>query len=143
LRRRSQNADHKKHVAPDSKVPTRGQIFADSTAPIATAGVIFDDGTAIELVEDQSQPQHLSLLKFDGNIAEVSAQVSHRGQVYVPLKLDPSVRHALRLPQNYSPCGSTSELFGELVTLFAKVCDLAEDFRQLLAPSFLRLGAQT
>jgi hypothetical protein len=117
------------HVRGD---PKNSRNSTPSSVVIPTGGEVFDDGTVIEVIEDLSQPGGLALLKWNRHRATISPRIVHRGQTYVALTLDPSVRRALRMPSSCSDFVPTATLFEELVAVAAKFTDLAERFRERL-----------
>ena len=106
--------------------PNASKEPAGSNSVIPTAGRVFEDGTLIELVEDLTRTDGLSLLFWNGRKAVVSPRVVHEGQACVPLALHPSVRRALRLASGPSPITSTADLFEQLVTLTGRFTGLPE-----------------
>jgi hypothetical protein len=99
----------------------------DGSTAIPTAGIVFEDGGVIELVENSTQPDGLGLLMRKGRRSVAARRVVHAKQAYVPPQLTPSLRRALRLPQNSSPIISTADLFAKLLALALRFTDLAED----------------
>jgi len=99
---------------------------------IETSGEIFDDGSAIELVEDLTQPTGVSLLRWRQGKVRISPEFVHQGRSYVPVTLDLSVRRALRLPSHCSAFGTTGLLFDQLVALAAEYTGLADHLLQQL-----------
>jgi hypothetical protein len=88
---------------------------------LATAGEIFSDGSIIELVAARpGTSDDMALLLWDGRKAKIAKEVEYRGQLYQPIELHHSIRHALRLPHCASSYGSTRQLVGELAGLFER-----------------------
>ena len=69
------------------------------------------------------------MLKWSHNRAAASPRALHKGKVYFPLPLNPSVRRALRLLSSCSGFVSTALLFRG-VALVAKFTDLIKPFRE-------------
>jgi len=119
-----------------SSSPTGGATLRtiphDGSAAIPTAGIIFEDGGIIELVENSAQPDGLGLLMRMGRKSVAARRVVHGRRSYIPPHLTPSLRRALRLPQNSSPIISTADLFAKLLALARTFTDLAEDSCSLL-----------
>jgi hypothetical protein len=78
--------------------------------PIETTGELFAGGASIELIVD-AETECLNLLLWDGENYSVAPRIEHRGQVYVPASLDPSVLRAVRWPTKCADYGSTNKLF--------------------------------
>lgn len=90
---------------------------ASAAEPIPTAGELFSDGYAIELVCDASR-RDLNLLLSDGTNQKIAPQVEHGGRVYTPLRLKPGLQQAVVLPVQAVEYGSTSDLFSSARELF-------------------------
>ena len=97
--------------------------------PIPTAGELFPDGSAIELVRSG---RRLDLLKWDGQHATLDCLAEHQGSRYRPAVIDPTIFRALRLPARTAPCGPTRQLFTALMEVLARY-GLPGESAQLLA----------
>jgi hypothetical protein len=91
---------------------------------IATSSVVFSDGSLIELVASANDGKP-ALLFFNGKRVRIAPQIHHLGQLYQPLKLDMSLRQALRLPGAAKTYGSTKALFGGVASLFDRYVGLS------------------
>jgi hypothetical protein len=112
--------------------------WASAKGPrIPTAGELFPDGHAIELVADPEHRGKLKLLEWDGKKATAASLVAHGGLVYEPLGLENSIFRAMRLPTRCAEYASTKDLFADVAGLFKKYLDLPEhDADQLAGWSF-------
>ena len=81
---------------------------------IPTAGEIFPDGVALELIRDQSDPKHLRVLAWQGKILEEGLRLSHHGRLYEALHVEPSVASAMCVPSSVAPPETTRTLFDAL-----------------------------
>lgn len=99
---------------------------------VPTAGKVLDDGTIIELIADPSDPVALALVKWDGQELEIGSQIMHRGNLYIPLLMPPTVRGALRLPSGCGPGGAMMQLFTRLMAVFEKLTSLTDYARRLV-----------
>lgn len=106
-------------------LPPSSHVEGDSGLPICTAGRLFPDGAAIELVRDVDTDR-LTLLLFDEGKWHVARRIETRGRVFEPLDVDPSIPRALTLPTRCRPYGSTRELFAEVSGLISRVTRLSE-----------------
>jgi hypothetical protein len=80
-----------------------------SQAP--TFGQIFTDGSILELVADSAKAGGLSVLLWDGALVRIAQQIEHKGQIYRPAELDPTIIDAIRFPNCCASYGSTRELW--------------------------------
>ncbi|MGA7294403.1 MAG: hypothetical protein WBW53_00250 [Terriglobales bacterium] len=87
---------------------------------IPTADGIPDDATVMELAEDPSQPNALTLLRWDGHELEVGSQIVHQGRRYNPSPIS---------PPGCAPGGSTMQLFARRLDVFENFTDLPEHAR--------------
>jgi len=92
--------------------------------PISTTGELFPNGTAIELIADESG--YPRLLLFDGKEPRVARRVKVRGRLYEPPNLDASLLHALTLPTKCIPYTSTRKLFAEIAQAISQASGLRE-----------------
>ena len=97
---------------PAFRIPSRKrtQDAGDQRSPIKTSGEVFSDGGTIELILD-AETQRLGLLLSDGENRTVAPRVEHRGRMYVPADLGPSILRAMTWPSKFSDYGSTERLF--------------------------------
>jgi len=70
------------------------------------------DGASIELIRE-APTGPLCLMVSDGPNLRVARQVEFRGTSYQPIRVDPSILLAMRLPTKRDSFGSTTELFTE------------------------------
>jgi hypothetical protein len=81
---------------------------------IPTAGRIFADGVALELLRDSSDLEKLRLLSWRGKILDEGPQISIGGDRYEPVRVSRSIATALRFPARVAPRESTRELFTDV-----------------------------
>ena len=79
--------------------------------PIQTAGEIFSDKTAIELIRDPANPESLKLVRCRQGNVELMSEVAHKGRNYEPLRLGQSLSNCVRFPTRIGPSETTEELF--------------------------------
>ena len=99
---------------------TREEADKNETKKLAleTAGEVFPDGAAIELVANPSAGvNQLALLLWDREKVRVAPKIEHRGQAYRPIPLHETIRRAVRLPSDAVGDGSMSPLLTELAGL--------------------------
>ena len=70
----------------------------ETDAPIQTAGEIFRDGTAIELLRDPARPEGFSLVCSRQGILDPKPVLSHGGRVYAPVRAERAVSKAVCFP---------------------------------------------
>ena len=110
-----------------TKAARGGTVSNNSEAEgrvIATSSVVFSDGSLIELVASANDGKP-ALLFFNGKRVRIAPQIHHLGQLYQPLKLDRSLRQAIRLPSAARTYGSTKALFGGIANLFERYIGLS------------------
>lgn len=88
-------------------------------ATISTIGEELADGSVIELVKNDRTIQP-NLLIWNGIDSLLAERLEHRGAVYVPREIDPTVVRALHLPSSASEYGTTAKLFSELEELISR-----------------------
>jgi hypothetical protein len=98
---------------------TRGE-GAEKGPAIQTAGEIFPDGVALELLRDQSDPKHLRVLAWREETLEAGLRVSHDGRVYQAIHVDPSVAGAMCFPSSVAAPETTRTLFDAVHGLFTR-----------------------
>jgi hypothetical protein len=89
-----------------------------TTKVIETAGMVFADGSALELVSTSADNRPGLLSWEDGKAPVVAPQIERAGTIYNPPNLDPSVWLATTLPTEVVDRGPAEELFRETVDLF-------------------------
>jgi hypothetical protein len=90
------------------------QAMLSGNHVIQTAGELFSDGVGLELCRTPSDPTAIKLLSWNGKVGQIARQAHHAGKEYAPLRLDPSIYRALRLPARVAPPEKTSKLFNSL-----------------------------
>lgn len=85
---------------------------------IPTAGEIFPDGAAVELIRDSDGS--LKFLACDGSAANIVDQYTRGETVYEPLQVHRSIRDALVLPADRAEFGCTRQLFNEIEALILR-----------------------
>lgn len=88
-------------------------------ATIQTAGEFLPDGVALELFRAPSDPEQVRVLAWRERILAEGLQISHGGRSYEPLRVDPSVSKALRLPTRIAPPETTRQLFDSVHDLLS------------------------
>ena len=88
--------------------------------PIQTAGEIFSDGTAIELLRDPASPEGFGLVRSQQEVMDLKPVLSHSGRVYVPVRMEPSVSRAVCFPTRVAPPESTMKLFTDVHALLRR-----------------------
>ena len=89
-----------------------------------TAGEVFPNGAILELVRDDSEPERLALLYWDGQRSTIDREIMIAGRRYTPLV--PNLVSQLHLPTGPKPYGSTAQLFHEVRGLVAKFSELTD-----------------
>jgi hypothetical protein len=107
-------------------------LQGDANNAVPTAGEVFHDGCAIELVRTSASGD-LALLFWDGKNVTIRSRCQHRGRTYRPTPLEDSIGRVLQLPGNASPYGSTSLLFAEVVEQVNRYTEIPEPSVTLLA----------
>jgi hypothetical protein len=80
-----------------------------------TAGEIFPDGTAIELVRSPGSAEGLGLAHLRDGVCEYKHEIRHpNGRIYAPIDADPSLARAIRFPSRIGPPESAGKLFGDV-----------------------------
>ncbi len=80
---------------------------------VRTAGEIFADGSAIELVSARDG-QGLELLHWESERAIIAPQIDVNGRSYRPLELTESLQSAIRFPSSWASYGSSAELLKKI-----------------------------
>lgn len=95
-----------------------GSQRQDENSPTTpTAGEIFADGEAIELLRDSRSSEKLTLGHWREGIVEIKPEIARGDQTYVPLLLDHVTSKALRIPTRVAEAETTRELFTGLRVL--------------------------
>jgi len=102
-------------------------IFTEASElpTISTIGEELADGSVIELVKNDHTIQP-NLLIWNGIDSLLAERLEHRGAVYVPREIDPTVVRGLHLPSSASEYGTTAKLFSELEELISRATSLPE-----------------
>ncbi|MFZ0285742.1 MAG: hypothetical protein WAL32_10985 [Terriglobales bacterium] len=87
---------------------------------VETAGMVFADGSALELVSTSAYNKPALLLWKDGKAPIVAPRVERAGTFYRPPSADPSVWLATTLPTEVVDRGPAAELFSETAALLKK-----------------------
>ena len=96
---------------------------------IITAGEIFSDGAAIELVSGSSEPNKPGLFLWNGRTATAS-RVEHAGCVYEARELASSLYRAIRLPSRSCDDDSARSLFAPALRSPPATCDDGQNTSQ-------------
>ncbi|HLW97162.1 MAG TPA: hypothetical protein VKR82_00840 [Candidatus Acidoferrales bacterium] len=83
-----------------------------SSKPVPSAGKIFADGVAMELIRNSSGT--LGFLTWDGHAPKIVDQFTHRKLTYVTPQIHSSVCDSLVLPTGMAEFGSTRQLFNQI-----------------------------
>ena len=81
---------------------------------VQTAGLLFPDGTIIELMRNSNQGT--GLLRWKDEKSEMADRVEYLGTAYVAAPIAPSIVRAFRLPTRVGPPEKTEVLFKDLHT---------------------------
>jgi hypothetical protein len=85
---------------------------------VLTAGEIFDD-SLIELIRNTETGGLKLLVATTGKATSSGPQIEHRGTIYVPLQLEPSLLRSLTLPAGIADYGTPLKLFDALACTFS------------------------
>jgi hypothetical protein len=96
------------------------QIGRETDVPIQTAGEIFSDGTAIEILRDPASPAGFSLVRSQQGVLDLKPALSHGGRMYVPIRMERSVSKAVCFPTRVAPAESTKKLFTDVHALLRR-----------------------
>jgi hypothetical protein len=99
---------------PDQKV----SAHQADRAVVQTGGQVFSDGSVLELI--QGPNCELNLLSWDGKSAKTAGQFVRGDESFVPLRVDPAILRAMRLPSNIAKYRSTLRLFTEISGLISR-----------------------
>jgi hypothetical protein len=87
---------------------------------IQTSGEFFADGSVLELVRAQTEPEEVKLLHWHEKVLGVAAHVDHAGGKYAPAAIDPNLQKTLRLPTRVAPPETTEKLFTDVHDLLTR-----------------------
>ena len=87
---------------------------------IQTGGELFADGSVLELVRAQTEPEEVKLLHWHDKVLDVAAHIDHAGRKYVPAAIEPNLKTALRLPTRVAPPETSEKLFTDVHDLLAR-----------------------
>jgi hypothetical protein len=104
---------------------------AQDTEIVETAGEIFDDGTALELVVPGDVPR-LKLLWWDGARATIQDNLVRHEKIYQVVDVVASIWNAIRFASNAADYGSVAELFARVRTILAHYLGLPDADAALL-----------
>ena len=110
---RTSNCRGERH--PDIGMAKQSELKKPKAIP--TAGQIFPDGAALDIIRDSSSPENLRLLSWRGKILDEGPQISIGGRRYEPVRVNRSVMTALRFPARVAPPESAKELFTDVQRL--------------------------
>jgi hypothetical protein len=96
------------------------QRTTDGRIVIPTAGEVFPDGAAIELLRDPGRPEKLSLVHCNQEVFEVRTEMPRPNGVYVPISTHPIAAAAIRFPTRVAPPESTKQLFADVHALLRR-----------------------
>jgi len=99
--------------------------------PMTTYGEVFADGVMIELIRGAHHGSP-ALMLWDGTEETIGARVEHRGQLYEPAPINPSILQELILPTHCCPHGSTREFLAESCKLIINYAALPEKMASLV-----------
>jgi hypothetical protein len=91
----------------------------EKNSAIPTSGEFFPDGSVLELFRRPSEPEEVKLLRWNGEVSDLAAQIEYGGRRFKPIPLEPSVEKALRLPTRIAPPETTRQLFESVHRLFS------------------------
>jgi len=112
--RKIENSATEVKQMPDQKV---SHHQADKPV-VPTGSQVFSDGSAVELL--QVPNGELKLLSWDGKSAKTAGQFVRGDKTFVPLRVDPAILRALRLPSRIAQYRSTRQLFTKISDLIAQ-----------------------
>jgi hypothetical protein len=90
----------------------RGELEEMKASP--TAGEVFPDGTAIELLRDPVGSEKLTLAHFRDGILDIKPTLTYANRVFAPMPVDASVTAAVRIPTHVAPPESTKQLYDDV-----------------------------
>lgn len=91
----------------------------ESSSAIPTAGEIFPDGAAIELLRSPDSKEQWSLVLCHKGTLDIKSEMPYVNRVYAPMPVDPSVATAVRFPTRVAPPEPTRKLFTAVHSLLA------------------------
>lgn len=90
----------------------------DLPSLVRTAGCLFDDGVAIEMIRDSASAKFL-LLGTEHDKSHIGDQLRYKGRVFGPLVVDDCISQILTLPTGSSCYESTPKLFEALCNVLS------------------------
>lgn len=99
----------------------------------STAGELLPDGGLLEIIRDPADPGRITMLRWDGNRAEVADCIECFGRTYVPIAVADGMLEAVCLPSLPENHGSTAELFARIVGVIGGFFDFPDRDLHLLA----------
>ncbi|MGA8870140.1 MAG: hypothetical protein WB460_03310 [Candidatus Acidiferrales bacterium] len=92
-----------------------------TSSPVSTptAGEVFPDGTALELLRDPGAPEKLTLVLCREGVLDIKPQMPYANRVYTPMSIDARIAKAVRFPTRVAPSESTKELFAAAYALLS------------------------
>ena len=98
-----------------------------------TAGEVLPDGAILDLVSVPAQAG-LSLLLADGSAEpRIGSTITHGGDIYQAIPVDPSILSAVRFPSSLAPYGTIAELFERISSLYRVFLGWSEESSTLKA----------
>lgn len=87
---------------------------------IQTGGEFFADGSLLELVRAQTEPEEVQLLHWHDKVLDVAAHIDHACGKYAPAAIEPNLKKALRLPTRVAPPETGEKLFTDAHDLLTR-----------------------
>ena len=84
----------------------------ESSSAIPTAGEIFPDGAAIQLLRSPDSKEQWSLVLCHKGTLDIKSEMPYVNRVYAPMPVDPSVATAVRFPTRVAPPEPTRTVHG-------------------------------
>ncbi len=85
---------------------------------VHSGGEVFSDGSIVELIRIPNG--ELNFLIWNGKSEKTAGQFVRRGEIFAPLRVDPTILPWLQLPSKTKEFGSTRKLFGEISGLISR-----------------------
>ena len=85
---------------------------------VRTGGKVFSDGSVLELIRIPNG--ELNFLIWNGKSEKTAGQFVRRGEIFAPLRVDPTILPWLQLPSKTKEFGSTRKLFAEISGLISR-----------------------
>jgi hypothetical protein len=93
---------------------------------IRTGGEVLADGAILEPIVTGASSDPLKLAFWNGSQATIAPRIEHRGMIYEPAPLEPSVLRALYLPSHVAPAESAQKLIDDLSRAIVPYTGLSE-----------------